>query len=737
MSLNIHRPYPGVALIATERGSVLVGAPADAFKATKYYCQEYDIPFPRVLVAPPTLLAEAHPQFNPEFFLYDFLFVYGAAFKPELAGERLLFVLDESNVEDQKQSLRITLNGPTRQEMAGYVGADGKKVLDKATVDRLANVGEHMAIKKDGTARQVDDMIETIVFDREGRASVLDDLLTFERNGPNGYIVRSGGDAEKIDLSFTPPVVPFATLPIPAHPETPMRFGVKPLGTRSGFDLSGPTTGFVIWVNGQAIIYDGPVGTRYLLEHQGISTEDIAAVVLSHCHEDHMGAFVDLILAGARPKVYTAEPIYQSALVKLAGYFEQPVSEVAGFLDYHRITPGEPLDMFGAKFEFFYTVHAIPTIGLRVSMKSVGGTEHSLQISGDTMHHEGLDDLKKAGILSKETHKEMRNLIPRKKVADALYFSDVGESIIHGHPKDWKDNPNDVRYYHCPDNEHTRSFGHELAVPGHSVSLIKASTLHPATPARLLSALRFLKISDPGWFATILFHGYSRTVEPGDILAAKGKRGDDAFTVIVSGTASVSTKKGDTVTLLRAGEFFGAVELVNKKGRYTATVKAETPMELFAIDAKLFHDYITETGLDDVVRHVWELRPKVESAKIFRTLDLAVRNRIARVATEESYKRGDHIIEAGTVGDDFFVMFEGTVDVESDGHVLTTIHADAPDNFFGEMEAIYPNRPRTASVVATSTVRLLRIRGQQIRDLFEDDMRVRYGLLVAIQKRSA
>ena len=97
MTLHVHRPYPGVALVVTDAGTVLVGAPADAFKATKKYCTDHDIPFPRVMVAPPKLLVEATPQFNPEFFLYDFLFVYGAAFKPELAGERLKFVLNERN----------------------------------------------------------------------------------------------------------------------------------------------------------------------------------------------------------------------------------------------------------------------------------------------------------------------------------------------------------------------------------------------------------------------------------------------------------------------------------------------------------------------------------------------------------------------------------------------------------------------------------------------------------------
>ena len=76
--------------------SVLFGVPADAFKAVKQHCMDHNLPFPRTLVAPQEMLINATPQFNPEFFLYDFLFVYGAAFRPDLMHERLILVLDEA-----------------------------------------------------------------------------------------------------------------------------------------------------------------------------------------------------------------------------------------------------------------------------------------------------------------------------------------------------------------------------------------------------------------------------------------------------------------------------------------------------------------------------------------------------------------------------------------------------------------------------------------------------------------
>ena len=66
---------------------------------------------PRTLVAPLRMVVMGTPQFNPEFFLYDFLFVYGAAFKPQLASERLRLVMPSDRASAILKALRLTLTG--------------------------------------------------------------------------------------------------------------------------------------------------------------------------------------------------------------------------------------------------------------------------------------------------------------------------------------------------------------------------------------------------------------------------------------------------------------------------------------------------------------------------------------------------------------------------------------------------------------------------------------------------
>ncbi len=732
MALDLFRPYPGVALLTTERGSVLLGAPTDAFKATKALCQAHNLAFPRVLVAPQRLLCGGHPQFNPEFFLYDFLFVYGAAFKPELEGERLQLCVDEAQVEEQRQALRITLVGPTRAEMEAYRDAGGRPTMTAAEIDRLARVAEHMAIKKAGRSRTVDEMVEFSTFDQQGRVDLLDGQLVLVRESPTSFRARHAGRELQVDLAFTPPVRPFAELPAPSLVQTPETFGVKPIGTRSGFDLSGPTTGFVIWLNGRAIVYDGPVGTRYLLERQGISLTDVGAVILSHCHEDHMGAFVELILSGHRPMVLTAEPIYRSALAKLAGVFQQPPEEIARLIDYHPVRPGEPIELYGGRLDFFYTVHAIPTVGLAVSLRH-GGAEHRVQISGDTMHHDGLDEMRKAGVIDDPVHRELRALVPTSKDDNALFFADVGEAIIHGHPKDWQDNPNRVLYYHCPDNEHTRSFGHPIAVPGHNETLVEAPRLHASVPVRLLAALAAFDL-DPGQLATFLHTGRARRVEANAVLGRAGEP-STTFTVVTSGSASVQRGGDQPAGILRPGEFFGHRELVDPERRLSATIVALTPMELFELDGALVDQLLGAPSPDEQTA-LWRRRASLAAAPLLAHLDLPTRHALAQAAHEERHLAGDTILTQGQLADDFFLLIDGEVEITATGQPVATLKAGDADRYFGITAALFAAQPQRVTVRALTPTTTLRLPGRTMRALTAGDMGLRLTLSEALRQRS-
>ena len=732
--LEVHRFYPGVALVVTELGSVLLGVPTDAFKATKHYCTNAGLPFPRILVTPNKMLINAAPQFNPEFFLYDFLFIYGAAFKPELAGQRLQLVLDEQQVLEVKRALQITLSGPSLEELQSYQDNHGNQIVDNATATFLSNVAMHMAIQKDGKPRSLDDMLDIRTFDRKGTVNLLNGELTLERKSENNFTVKRGRKSEHVDLSVRSRVIPYATLPIPSTVQRPLKFGVKPLGTRSGFDLSGPSTGFIIWVDGKACIYDGPVGTRYLLESQGIACDDISMIVLSHCHEDHMGAFVELVLSGHRPKVFTTEPIYRSALIKLSSYFRMSQERVAEYIDYHRVTPGEPFDALGATFELFYTVHAIPAVGIKVRYLG-SGNRQQLVISGDTLHHEGLLELQQKGIITRDKCTEMLELVPRSKNNGALFFCDVGESIIHGHPSDWSDNPNQVLYYHCPDNAHTRSFGRELATPGKAIELIENAPMIRSAPPRLMVALSFLDITDPQWLNRFLEHSQTIEYTTNEILVRAGDPISQFLCVVVNGLLEADGHTSDTPITIRPGEFYGFLEHVDPQGKSTATIRALCPSELIEVPTSILTEYIDYFGLSELLPFIEAIRPLVDATPLFRDLKIGERNLLSRQASQESYAQGAVIVPQGSSDNFFYLLVDGAVSVYKEEKKITDIYSKTNSSYFGISAALKPGQPRTTSIRAASNVKLVRLPAQTIRSLFDEEMGIHYELTRTLDSR--
>ena len=731
MRFEVHAVYPGVSLVVVGEQSVLFGVPADAFKAVKQHCMDHNLPFPRTLVAPQDMLVNATPQFNPEFFLYDFLFVYGAAFTPGLAEERLILVLDEDQISDVMLALQTTLTGPTHDDMMGYKDDDGNQIMSTSTADFLVGISDHMAIKQGDQPRPLDSMVTTLSFDSHGGVDVLDGDLSIERDGSSAFILKSGNHTQRISLEVPRRVIPFSQLPPPSATQTPITLGVKPLGSRSGFDLSGPCTGFLLWVNGRICIYDGPVATRYLLERQGISVEDIDMVVLSHCHEDHMGAFVELILSGHKPRFFTTEPIYQSTLVKLATYFKQPKSEIAKYLDYHRVNEGEPFEALGAEFQLFYTIHAIPTVGLTVSLTYALGERHGVTISGDTLHHDGLDKLKADGILADEHYKRMRNLVPETRNNNHAYFCDVGESIIHGHPKDFANNDNRVIYYHCPENEYTRSFGRELAQPGRTITVVEPRKMHPVTPLRILNAMQHLGLDESKTMTSILFGGKTKHAGDGDILLEGETTNKETLSIIVSGTASVRFKNASgkvEETFLGPGEFFGARDQLSKLDPTDVTIKATTPMELFEISGGLFKECVERHSLENILEQISRKRPLIDSIDLFDDIELPVLNTLARQSEEEIFETGSSLVEENQEQACFYLLLEGTVEVRLNGSGATKVDAESECNYVASANLMCPQAPTGMTVVAQTPVKALVITGTALQKLCRDNMRVRYAM---------
>jgi CRP-like cAMP-binding protein len=106
---------------------------------------------------------------------------------------------------------------------------------------------------------------------------------------------------------------------------------------------------------------------------------------------------------------------------------------------------------------------------------------------------------------------------------------------------------------------------------------------------------------------------------------------------------------------------------------------------------------------------------------------------IAAIADEIATAPGTDLIVEGTRGREFLVVTDGTVRVTRGGRKLAEL---GPGSFVGEM-ALLSDEPRSATVTATTAVRLLVITDRGFRRLLEENPPIAMRVLEAVAARVA
>jgi len=106
---------------------------------------------------------------------------------------------------------------------------------------------------------------------------------------------------------------------------------------------------------------------------------------------------------------------------------------------------------------------------------------------------------------------------------------------------------------------------------------------------------------------------------------------------------------------------------------------------------------------------------------------------IGGIADELDLNEGKELTRQGAPGREFFVVIEGTADVEKDGKKVNSLSAG---DFFGEIALVH-HGPRTATVTATSPVRALVITERNFKRLLEEQPEIQRKVMVALAERLA
>ena len=106
---------------------------------------------------------------------------------------------------------------------------------------------------------------------------------------------------------------------------------------------------------------------------------------------------------------------------------------------------------------------------------------------------------------------------------------------------------------------------------------------------------------------------------------------------------------------------------------------------------------------------------------------------IASIADEIDLPEGKVLIKEGDSGREFFVLVDGTAEVERGGKKVALI---GPGDFFGEI-ALISKTPRNATITTTSAVQALVITDRAFRTLLDHAPQIQIAVLTALAERLA
>jgi CRP-like cAMP-binding protein len=123
----------------------------------------------------------------------------------------------------------------------------------------------------------------------------------------------------------------------------------------------------------------------------------------------------------------------------------------------------------------------------------------------------------------------------------------------------------------------------------------------------------------------------------------------------------------------------------------------------------------------------------ISKVPLFSRLSKKQREEVARIADELDLPRGKDMAKEGERGREFFVLIEGDADVFKSGKLINSMKTG---DFFGEI-ALVTKMPRTATVTATSDVRVLVINERDFAALLRHSPDVGRGVAEALAERIA
>ncbi len=195
---------------------------------------------------------------------------------------------------------------------------------------------------------------------------------------------------------------------------------------------------------------------------------------------------------------------------------------------------------------------------------------------------------------------------------------------------------------------------------------------------------------------------------PDASIIRQGEMGDK-FYILLNGKADVYLSRpggGEVlVNQLKRGQYFGEMALLGG-GIRSATVKAssEGPVSAAALDEKAFNSLIKDSpSLREELNDIIQKRNIYNQLQMISSLNQKALASILRETRSVTYESEYEIIKQGDVGNSFYMLVEGSVDIlvkNEHGHEKL-VNQLSKGNYFGEMALM--GDPRRQASVRVST----------------------------------
>ena len=324
------------------------------------------------------------------------------------------------------------------------------------------------------------------------------------------------------------------------EPFVPPIFGVTCLGPSHGFDPKDNTSGFIIWLNRNGIMVDPPVNSTEWLQDSNVNPKYIDSIILTHCHADHDAGTFQKILEEGKIKVYSTRTVMNSFLRKYAALTNTTENYLKSLFDFCPITISVPEFIHCGKFEFFYSLHSIPTVGFNLLFQNKSFVYSSDHNNDPEVHKKLLEK----GIIDKKRYDEFCNF-PWK--SDVIYH-ESGIAPLHTPIKVLDSLPEEIKkktvVYHIAKKDFPGETDLTLAKFGIEHTLyFDAHPWEYQKIYQILGVLNYLDffddmpISKAQQFISIV---EENTHKKGDVIIRRGTAGDK-FYIIYSGNVTVHT----------------------------------------------------------------------------------------------------------------------------------------------------------------------------------------------------